>query len=104
MNPTFDQLSVLVRRWAEERGIFQHSTAQVQLLKSFEELGELARAELKGDHDARIDAVGDTLVTLIIFCAMRGLDMTECLRYAYGVIKDRKGNIAPGGAFVKEEA
>lgn len=102
MPAMFEQLEVLIRRWAEERGIYQHSTPQAQLLKALSELGELADAEIKGDHDARIDAVGDTLVCLINYCAMRGINVTDALRYAYGAIKDRKGRMVAGGAFVKE--
>lgn len=99
----FEQLAEQIRGWAEERGIYQHSTPRAQLLKMFEEAGELASAEVKLDHDARIDAVGDVMVCLIIYCAMHSLNATECLRYAYGAIKDRKGRMVPGGAFVKEE-
>ena len=100
----FEELNLAVIGWAKERGIYQHSTAQAQLLKAFSELGELADAEITNDHDARIDAVGDTLVCLINYCAMRGITLSECLRFAYGVIKDRKGHMVPGGAFVKEES
>lgn len=103
MTPTFEQLVILINRWADERGIYQHSTPQAQLLKAASEFGELCDAEVKADRDAQIDAVGDTMVCLINFCAMRDINITDALRYAYGAIKDRRGRMVPGGAFVKEE-
>ena len=89
---TFEQLTRNVQEWAFERGIYEHSNARAQLLKAFSEMGELA------------DAVGDVLVCLINFCAMRGFDITDCLAGAWDEIKDRKGRMVPGGAFVKDEA
>lgn len=91
-----------IENWAEARGIYTHSTAQAQLLKAVSEMGELADAEIKNDRDARIDAVGDVLVCLTNYCAMRGLSMHVCLASAWDQIKDRKGHMVPGGAFVKD--
>jgi hypothetical protein len=51
-----------------------------------------------------IDAVGDVLVCLINYCALRGISMTECLSSAYDQIKNRKGTLMPNGVFVKEDA
>ena len=48
-----------------------------------------------------IDGLGDVAVTLIILAELQGLDLTECLEVAYGVIKERKGSMR-GGVFVKE--
>ena len=101
---TFEQLALNVESWAAERGIYEHSNARAQLLKAFSEMGELADAEIKGDSDAAADAVGDVLVCLINFCAMRGFDITDCLAGAWYEIKDRKGRMVPGGAFVKDES
>ena len=101
---TFEQLAGSVQEWAAARGIYAHSNARAQLLKAFSEMGELADAELKWDGLAARDAVGDVLVCLINFCAMRNLDITDCLSAACGEIKDRKGRMVPGGAFVKDES
>lgn len=98
----FEVLSARVAVWARERGILQHSTPQAQLLKAVSELGELCDAEIKDNQLDRADAIGDVLVCLINYCAMRNLDLTTCLADAYAVIKDRKGRMVPGGAFVKE--
>ncbi len=101
---TFEQLTSNVKEWAALRGIYTHSSARAQLLKAFSEMGELADAEIKGDGPAARDAVGDVLVCLINFCAMRDFDITDCLAAAWDEIKDRKGRMVPGGAFVKDES
>ncbi len=48
--------------------------------------------------------MGDTVVCLINYCALRDLDLVECLIEAYAEIKDRKGTLMPDGTFVKESA
>ena len=101
---TFEQLTRNVQEWAAARGIYTHSNARAQLLKAFSEMGELADAEIEDDGTAARDAVGDVLVCLINFCAMRGFDITDCLAGAWDEIKDRKGRMIPGGAFVKDES
>jgi len=91
-----------VIRWAEARKIIPNATPVSQLLKAVSEMGELCDAEGKQDHAAIQDAVGDVLVCLINYCALRDLDMTRCLSFAYEQIKDRKGTLMPDGTFVKE--
>lgn len=100
----FEQLEDAVIDWAEDRGIFSHSTPEAQLLKAVSEMGELADAHIKRDHESQVDAVGDVLVCLINYCAFLDLTPTQCLERAYRVIRDRKGHMVAGGAFVKEGA
>lgn len=97
------ELIRVVEFWAEVRGIFAHSTPQAQLLKAVSEMGELCDAEVKKDEWGQQDAVGDVLVCLIIYCAMKNIDIKDCLSQAYEEIKHRKGAMVEGGAFVKEE-
>jgi len=99
----FEELETRVREWAHDRYIPQNSTPQAQLLKAVSELGELCDAEIKNDLPAQVDGVGDVLVCLIIYCQMRGYNMTSCLNTAYEEIKNRKGRMAKGGAFIKED-
>jgi NTP pyrophosphatase (non-canonical NTP hydrolase) len=99
----FDQLEDAVVDWADDRGIFKHSNAQAQLLKAVSEMGELADAVIKKDYAGTEDAVGDVLVCLINFCAFYDISPTYCLKLAWNQIKDRKGHMVAGGAFVKEE-
>jgi len=55
-----------VIQWAEDRGIIANSTAEKQMLKTIEEVGELAKAIAKNDMPGIIDGIGDVMVTLII--------------------------------------
>ena len=98
-----DELEELIVEWARERGIHEHSTATAQLLKAMSEMGELADAEIKGQESEQLDAVGDIVVCLINYAAMRGFSLRSSLAIAYDEIKDRKGRMVPGGAFVKDE-
>lgn len=165
---TFDEFKNNVQRWAAERGIYEHSTTEAQLMKALSELGELADAIIKGDDEALKDAVGDVAVCIVnaahmegvgldevpelLFaienegqsvsgstphyavgwiaegvggwltggrdtddafiaplaalaglCLHKGLDFMDCCEHAWSEIKDRKGRMVPGGAFVKEE-
>ena len=95
-------LELNVIRWAEDRKIIPNAKPYSQLLKAVSEMGELADAENKNDMPAIKDAVGDVLVCLINYCALRDIDMVECLAGAYDEIKDRKGTLMPSGVFVKE--
>jgi NTP pyrophosphatase (non-canonical NTP hydrolase) len=91
-----------IEHWAEERGILEHSKPQAQLLKAVSELGELCDAEIKGMEYEQADAVGDVFVCLVIYCAMKDYDIEACLSQAYAEIKNRKGKMVEGGAFVKD--
>lgn len=96
-----DRLIQHVISWAQERNLIEGSTPKAQLLKTLEELGELAKAINKDDLAGVVDGVGDVLVTLIILCAQKGLTVEQCLSAAYEEIKDRRGRMVDG-VFVKE--
>lgn len=100
---TVDELEPLIAIWANDRGIYEHSNATAQLLKAVSEMGELADAEIKNENADRMDAVGDIMVCLINYARMNGFTIDRALESAYNEIKDRKGYMVPGGAFVKEE-
>ena len=72
------------------------------MLKVMEEVGELAGSLAKNKRDETIDAIGDSLATIIILSAQLGLDPTECLQTAYNEIAERKGKTVDG-VFVKEQ-
>lgn len=99
-----DYLVELVEKWAADRQIITHSDAKAQALKLVSEVGELADAIIKGDDAGVIDGIGDCTVVLIILAKLSGLTLPTCLAAAYEEIKDRKGRMVPGGAFVKEQA
>jgi hypothetical protein len=102
MDQNLNSLERLTLQWAEDRRIIPNATPVSQLLKAVSELGELADAENKSDIDGIKDAVGDVLVCLINYCALRQTDLTECLELAYGQIKYRTGTLLPNGTFVKD--
>lgn len=91
-----------VIQWAQERGLVTEENAKTQLLKSFEEMGEVARAVLKNQQEELIDGLGDVLVTLIILAEIKGVKLEECLESAYNVIKHRTGKTV-NGTFIKNE-
>jgi len=161
---TFQEFKASVEQWAQDRGIYEHSTALAQCLKAVSELGELADHAIKGDRDAIKDDIGDIAVCLVNVAKMKGLTVVmedpgenvmpedlqecvavmadvigriasglatynpkeyasgqfegafyalqdlaeragftfeECYTHAWNEIKDRKGRMIPGGAFVK---
>lgn len=160
---TFDEFKQNVENWAAERGIYEHSTPEAQLLKAMSELGELADAVIKNDIESIKDGIGDVAVCMVNYARMEGtrfylprnakdvqsdsdealsrygiailageiskaiigaracnvrramksllhiagaygLDFTACCEHAWNQIKDRRGRMVPGGAFVKEDA
>lgn len=96
-----DALFDRVVEWGRDRGI---NSPSMQFAKLNEEVGEIAH-ELTRMHfhtDEMADSLGDTLVVLIILADILGYDLRECLKGAYGVIKDRRGRTEDGN-FIKEE-
>ena len=95
-------VEINVIRWAEQRKIIPRATASSQLMKAVTEMGELVDAELKSDMPEIKDAVGDVMVCLINYCALKDISLVKCLEGAYNEIKDRKGTLMPNGVFVKD--
>jgi NTP pyrophosphatase (non-canonical NTP hydrolase) len=98
---SFAAVEMKVVQWSTARKIIQNQAPATALLKLFSELGELADAEAKGNEEEQVDAVGDIMVCLINYCAIKDYDLTSCLNVAYEEIKDRKGEMLPNGIFVK---
>lgn len=74
-----------------------------QYAKVIEEAGEIAHELTRNNFQspALVDAIGDTLVTVIILADILGIDPVEALEKAYNIIKDRSGHT--DGNFIKEE-
>lgn len=100
---SYAEIEMKVLRWAEERRIVPNATPQSQLNKALSELSELFTAESQQNMDKIKDGVGDVLVCLINYCALKDIDLVSCLGMAYEEIKDRKGTMMPDGTFVKHE-
>lgn len=84
---SFNQVEVEIVRWAEDRKIIPNATPSAQLLKLVSEVGELCDAEGKKDLFEIEDAVGDIVVCLINYCALRDISLIKCLNGAYETIK-----------------
>lgn len=76
----------------------------MQTVKVMEEVGELAHEIARHNYDSPevIDALGDTLVTIIGVCHHLHISPAVALGEAYDEIKSRKGKVI-NGSFVKEE-
>lgn len=101
----FEGLISLTEQWFDERGIGDKLSMEQgapQFKKVIEEASEIGEALIERDQDKLMDAVGDTLITLIGFSKQQGLSLRQCLRLALLQIKDRKGKKI-NGVFVKEE-
>lgn len=107
--PSKDGISELIDKvndWADERNLKQ-ADPKIQWMRVTEEVGEIRNVLLKPTkftepQAALKDAIGDTLVTIIVLAHQLDLDVTECLNIAYEEIKNRKGKMV-NGTFVKEE-
>ena len=91
-----------IRAWAKERNIYTHGDIKTQLLKLYEETGELSEAVLKEDKQETMDAIGDCVVVLTNLSEHLGVNIEECIEHAYDQIKARKGKMI-NGTFVKDE-
>lgn len=101
-NMTFENLHDAVIQWGYKRNIVSSKNVSTQFMKVTEELGELAEGINKDNQGQIKDSLGDILVTLIILSKDLDVDLLDCLRSAYDVIKDRTGKTV-NGVFVKEE-
>lgn len=102
---TFSRLINKINEWADSRGLKQ-ADPNIQWMRVTEEVGEIRDVLLKPTkftepQAALKDAIGDTLVTIIVLAHQLDLDVTECLGVAYDEIKNRKGKMV-NGTFVKE--
>jgi len=91
-----------IREWARDRGIYDSGDVKTQLIKLYEETGELAQAVLKKNNDDIIDAIGDSVVVLTNLATLAGYDIEHCINTAYGEIRNRTGSMV-NGTFVKEQ-
>lgn len=98
----YKKLEEKVNQWAADKGIFQKGTTLGQAEKTLEEAQEIKDAILEGNVEELEDALGDTLVTIIIQAEMNNLNLLDCLETAYNVISKRKGNMIDG-VFVKDK-
>lgn len=80
-----DELIQMIEAWSKERGI-DKADPQKQMLKIFEEIGEVSAAVIRDDKDALRDAIGDSVITLLNLSLQNDMSFYECLMNAYGEI------------------
>jgi NTP pyrophosphatase (non-canonical NTP hydrolase) len=90
-----------VIQWGAERDLLKPEASDKQLIKIVEEVGELSQSHLRNNQDERKDAIGDIIVTIIIYARQNGLYIDDCLEHAYNEIKDRTGKTV-NNTFIKD--
>lgn len=75
MKIKFEDIKTLVEGWAEKKGIMEHGTPIKQLLKTLEEITELHAAIEDDNLEEIIDAIGDVVVTLVIYAKMKSITL-----------------------------
>jgi NTP pyrophosphatase (non-canonical NTP hydrolase) len=90
-----------IRRWANARGIVEKGDTKTQLIKLYEETGELSEAILKNNKEDIIDAIGDSVIVLTNLAEMAGTNIEDCIISAYNEISARTGRMI-NGTFVKD--
>ena len=103
---TFADLITKINQWATDKGL-DKSDYRIQWMKVTEEVGEirdvfLRPSDFENPEWSLKDAIGDSIVTLIVLCLQLGYNVEECLTIAYNDIKDRKG-VMINDNFVKEK-
>ena len=92
----------LIRKWADDRGLYDKGDTKTQYCKLMEEAGELGRAILKEDNAEFVDAIGDMVVVLTNMAHLGGVSIEHCIDSAYNVIAKRTGKMV-NGTFVKDD-
>ena len=95
------ELFDLIRQWAKEKGILDKGDAKTQLIKLYEETGELSQSLLNNDKEGIIDAIGDSVVVLTNLAELNGVSIETCMQSAYDEISSRTGRMV-NGTFVKD--
>ena len=91
----------LIRKWADDRGLYKGGDTKTQSLKLVEEVGEICRAILKDNHSDIEDGIGDAVVVLTNLAELQGTSIEACIDRAYNEIKDRTGKM-DNGTFKKD--
>ena len=90
-----------IRNWAEEKGILDKGDLKTQLIKLYEEAGELSQSILKNNREDIIDAIGDCVVVLTNLAELAGVRIEDCISTAYDEISNRTGKMI-NGTFIKD--
>lgn len=87
--------------WSNERNLLPTTTIEKQIVKFYEESGELCAAVCRGNKNDACDALGDMHVVMVQMAALIGVNLADCAWGAYREISDRKGKMVDG-MFIKD--
>ena len=93
-----DTLINEIIKWGKDKGL---NDPKAQMNKVIEEVGEIAHEVSRNKNGVEFDdAIGDSLITIIILASINGKDPKKCLESAYNEIKHRTGK-TENGTFIK---
>lgn len=95
------KLHTQIVQWGYDKGIIQANNPIAQWEKTQEEVNELREAIQNNDKEAISDAIGDSIVTLLLQAEIQKINIADCLQSVYDIISKRKGKMVDG-QFVKE--
>lgn len=90
-----------IRDWADNKGIYDKGDPKTQIIKLFEEVGELSNAILENNKEEISDAIGDSVIVLTNLAHLCNMTIEQCIEDAYDQIKDRTGKMK-NGTFIKD--
>ena len=96
-----NKLTRQIEEWAIDRELDKQNPDK-QVLKAFEEMGELVQAHIKGHQEELVKEIGDVYVTITILAQQKGLDIRDCIYQAHKKNRDRIG-VIKDGVYVKSE-
>src|SRR5699024_12836111 len=97
-----DNLLIKTKAWAKVRNL-DTADPNKQMLKLFEEIGELAEGMAKNDLDLIVDAIGDVQVMMVILYERLGISIEDSRNIAYDEIKNRKARMIAGALTKRED-
>lgn len=99
--PKVDYFEKIVQ-WGKDKGILDHGTVATQFSKLIEEVTELGEGIENESAEEIEDAIGDCIVVLTLLAKLCNMDVEQCIKSAYNVIKHRTGRME-NGQFLKDK-
>jgi len=97
----FNETVKNIENWGELRGLEStKDDVQMKTQRFLQEAIEVHEAVTLDDIDKLKDAIGDTIVTLIMLGKAYGVNIMECTDEVFNVIKLRKG-LTSNGQFIR---
>lgn len=79
-----------IRNWAKKNDIIKKISIEKEIIKLYEEIGELSESFLHDKKDEFEDAIGDIIVVLTNIATMSNTTIEQCIFKAYDEIIKRK--------------